>query len=381
MSFLICYKPNPLEYKPKFQTMTEKNSTDLYLKDFDSLAESLYLCWYNSYSNTTKQIDEEKLREQIRSFSFYPFKKKHKKKLPLCFRAKLKFKTLTWVNDFTDVIAEDTFCESSDPYMLAIKEIKNKLFELKNKDDRIAFANVILRDLYKSHVHNQNVDNSVVDFRLKELFGFVLDHNFIAEDNITTFNDGSKVYPIYDLTVRLINHLDFIDKLIELFVCFDICLVSLAEKAECNLYIFRTNNHEPSIDQNIYVNTVLPKFNSSLSDDCLIKIMHYLLHKKKLINTNADIWLFWFNRNYIKVPMHLIWDGSPTLLSNVIQHLCGESIAATIKTAFGTTVYVKTTKKRYERCRMYKEVEQIITISKKKRLKFRPLFRPILSLI
>lgn len=346
--------------------MTNINSTDLYLKDFDLLAEALYLCWYNSFCDTTKQINEEKLREQIRSFGFYPFKKKPKKKLPLSFRAKLKFKTLTWVNDFTDVIAEDTLCDSSELHILALKELKNKLLDLKNREDRIAYANVILRDLDKSHVHNQNVDNSVVDFRMKELFRFVLDHNFIAEDNITTLNDGYKIYPIYDLTVRLINHLDFVDKLIELFVCFDICLISLAEKAECNLYIFRTSNHEPSINQDTHVDAVLPKFNSSLSDDCLIKIMHYLLHQKKLIHTNADIWLFWFNRNYIKVPEPLIWVGSPTLLSNVIQHLCGESIAATIKTAFGTSVYVKTTKKRYERCKMYKEIEQIITISKQK---------------
>ncbi|MDD3319837.1 MAG: hypothetical protein PHS59_00120 [Paludibacter sp.] len=346
--------------------MNNLEFTDQYLKSFDSLSEALYLCWYNSYSNTTKQIDEESLKEQIRSFGFYHFKKKPKKKLPLSFRARLKFKTLIWVNYFTDVVAEDTMCDPSELHLLALKELKNKLLNLKNRDDRIAYANVILRDLDKSHVHNHNVESSVVDFRLKELFGFVLDHNFIAEDNITTFNDGYKINPIYDLTVRLINHLDFIDKLIELFVCFDICLISLAEKAECNLYIFRTNKREPSINPDIHVNAVLPKFNSSLSNDCIVKIMHYLLHKKMLINTNADVWLFWFNRNYIKVPEPLIWDGSPTLLSNVIQHLCGESIAATIKTAFGTKVYVKTTKKRYERGKMYKEIEQIITISKQK---------------
>jgi hypothetical protein len=338
---------------------------DQYLKSFNSLSEALYLCWYNSFSNATKQIDEERLGEQIRSYGFYPFKKKHKKKLPLSFRARLKFKKLTWVNYFTDVVAEDTMCDPSELHLLALKELKNKLFNLKNRDERVAYANVILLDLDKSHVHNQSVDNSVVDFRLKELFGFVLDHNFIAEDNITRLNDGHKVYPIYDLTVRLINHLDFIDKLIELFLCFGISLISLAEKLECNLYIFTINKHESLNNQDLQVN-VFPKFNSSLSDDCLIKIMHYLGNKKKLINPNVDIWLFWFNRNYIKIPEPLIWNGSHTLLSNVIQHLCDESVAGTIKTAFYKAEYIKPTRKVYELSKIHKEIEQIIIISKQK---------------
>jgi hypothetical protein len=345
--------------------MNSMESTEQYLKSFDSLSEALYLCWYNSFCNTTKQINEEILREQIRSYGFYPFKKKQKKKLPLSFRAKLKFKKLTWVNNFTDVVAEDTICDPSELHLLALKEFKNKLFSLKNRDERVAYANVLLLDLDKSHVHNQDVENSVVNFRLKELFGFVLDHNFIAEDNITTFNDGYKVYPSYDLTVRLINHLDFIDKLIELFLCFNICLISLAEKAECNLYIFTANKHEPSNNHDLQVN-VFPKFNSPLSDECLIKITHYLSTKNKLINSNIDTWLFWFNRTYIKVPEPLKWNDSPTLLSNIIQHLCGESIANTVKTAFNTSVYVKPTKSKYERSRMHKEIEQIITISKQK---------------
>lgn len=345
--------------------MIKEKFTDLYLKDYDTLAEAIYLCWYNSYCNINKRFDETKLKTQIRSYGFYHFETKTKKELPLCFRAKLKFKTLTWVNDFTDVIAEDTLCESNELYMFAIKEIKNSLFDRKNRTERTAYANLILRDLDKNHVHNKNIDRSKLNVILKELFGHVLDHNFIAEDNVT-MQDDSKVYPIYDLTVRLINHFDFIDKLIELFLCFDICLISLAEKAECNLYIFRTNKCEPSLNQDIQLNAVPPKFNSSLSDHCLIKIMHYLLHKKLLINTNADIWFFWFNRNYIKVPEPLTWAGSPTLLSNVIQHLCGESIPTTIKTAFGTSVFVKTTKKRYEQSKMHKEIERIITISKQK---------------
>ena len=345
--------------------MNNMEFTDQYLKSFDSLSEALYLCWYNSFCNSTKQIDEVSLRTQIRSYGFYPFKKKHKKKLPLCFRSRLKFKKLTWVNYFTDIVAEDTICDPSELHLLALKELKNKLFNLKNRNERIAYANVLLLDLDKSNIHNHTVENSVFNFRLKELFGYVLDHNFITEDNITILNDGQKTYPIYDLTVRLINHLDFIDKLIELFLCFDICLISLAEKAKCNLYIFTTNKLETSINQNSQIN-IFPKFNSTLSDDCLIKIMHYLSHKKKLVNPNVDIWLFWFNRSYVKIPEPLIWKGSPTLLSNIIQHICGETVAVTIKTAFFKTEYIKPTRKVYELSKTHKEIEQIITISKQK---------------
>lgn len=345
--------------------MINRDITDRYLKDFDSLAEAIYLCWYNSYSSIEKQINEVKLREQIRSYGFYPFEKKTKKELPLCFRAKLKFKTLTWVNDFTDTIAEDTLCESNELYMLAIKELKNSLFNLKDRVERVAYANLILRDLDKSNVHNKNVESSKLNARLKELFGYVLDHNFITEDNVTIQNDNNKVYPIYDLTVRLINHFDFIDKLIELFLCFDICLIHLAEKSECNLYIFRNNKIELSDNNDLQVN-VFPKFNSVLSDECLIKIMQYFSNKKLLDSANSDVWLFWFNRKYIKVPEPLKWKGTPSMLSNVIQHLCGESISNTIKTAFCTKEYIKPTKSKYEHSKMHKEIEQIITISKQK---------------
>jgi hypothetical protein len=200
---------------------------------------------------------------------------------------------------------------------------------------------------------------------LKELFGYILNHNFITEDNVTKLNDGYKIYPIYDLTVRLINHFDFIDKLIELFLCFNICLISLAEKANCNLFIFNKSNYDLNANNDLK-NNVLPKFDSLHTDECLIQIMHYLSLKKKLVNPNGDIWLYWFDRKPLKNPEFLVWDDSPTLLSNVIQHLCGESIAATVKKAFNTTVYVKPTKNKYERSRMYKEIEQIITISMKK---------------
>ena len=148
-------------------------------------------------------------------------------------------------------------------------------------------------------------------------------------------------------------------------MCFNICLISLAEKANCNLFIFNKSNYDLSPNEDLQL-TSQPKFKTKLSDECLIKIMHYLSDKKKLINPNADCWLFWFNLKDVKNPEYLIWDGSPTLLSNVIQHLCSESIAFTVKTAFNTPVYVKPTKHKYERSTMYKEIEQIITISMKK---------------
>jgi len=277
--------------------MNNRQQTDLYLNDLNLLTEALYLCWHNSYCNTTKQINEEKLREQIRSYGFYIFKNKTKKELPLCFRAKLKFKTLTWVNEYTDVFAEDKLCESYELYMLAIKEIKNGLFKLKNRAERVASANIIIRELDKSYVHNKSTDKLKLNLRLKELFGYVLNHHFIAEDNITTLSNDYKVYPIYDLTVRLINHFNFIDKLIELFLCFDICLIFLADKSKCNLYIF--NNKYELTENRSTQNDVYQKFNSSLSDDCLIKILQYLfILIEKCTSISNQKYTNYFNLNH-----------------------------------------------------------------------------------
>lgn len=346
--------------------MINRKLTDEYIKHFDTLAEAIYLCWHNSFCYKTKQLDEVKLREQIRSYGFCCHKNAIRKDLPLTFRNKLKFKTLLWVNTFTDSIAEDSVCECTEFNKKVIKEIENNLFSLTDKTAKTAYANIILRDIDKNYIHNQKLDNSLRDFRYKEMFQYLLDHNFIAEDNVTTLNDHSnKIYPIYDLTIRLINHFDFIERLIDLFSCFDINLILVSEKAGYNLYIFNEKKFEwtenKSLEQDI-----TPKFNSHLSDDCLIKIMHYLNNKKKLENPNSDLWLFWFNRKCIKVPESLIWKGTPSMLSNVIQHLCGESISNTIKTAFGTKEYVKPTRKEYETGKTYKEIEQIITISKQK---------------
>lgn len=211
--------------------MIIQNQTDLYLKDFDLLAEALYLCWYNAFSEATKQIDETILKTQIRTYGFYTQKNVIRKDIPIHFRNKLKFKTLTWVNDFTESIAEDTICGSSEPYKKSITEIRRNLFRISNRADRIANANIILCDLDKSNIHNQEVDAAIRDLRFKEMFTYVLDHNFITEDNVTINHNSKRVYPIYDLTVRLINHFDFIDKLIEAFLCFEINLASINDNA------------------------------------------------------------------------------------------------------------------------------------------------------
>jgi hypothetical protein len=165
------------------------------------------------------------------------------------------------------------------------------------------------------------------------------------------------------LTIRLINHFDFIERLIELFSCFEINLVSLSEKTGCNLYtlnVRKLTTHEVDNQQS----DIVPKFNPLYSDDCLIKVMHHLSNKKWLRNPNADVWLFWFNQKNLIIPEPLKWYGSATMLSNVIQHLCGESNSSTIKVAFDRTDYVKPTRKEYLSSKMHKEIEQIITVTK-----------------
>ena len=336
------------------------------MKKVDTLAEAIYLCWFNSSHKITKQIDDVELRKQIRSYGFYKRTKAIRKGLPLSLRNELNFKNLEWVNKHTDTMAEDSLCECTEVNKQIIKEIETNLFNLKNKSERIAYANIILRNLDKSNIHGNRVDKSILNKIYKEIFEHILDHHFISEDNVTArYNYNYKVYPIYNLTVSLINHFDFIERLIESFKCFEIDLLQLADKAKCNLYTFRSYKKTPTNNQNIEYN-LSPKFKSQLSDDCLVKIMHHLFIKNKIKNSNVDVWLYWFNRKMLLTPETLKWEGTPTMLSNIIQHLCGECISETIKTAFDTKIFVKPTKKGYEESKIYKELEQIITISKQK---------------
>ena len=145
----------------------------------------------------------------------------------------------------------------------------------------------------------------------------------------------------------MINHFDFVERLISTFLFFDISLERIAKQSNCNLFIFNKYKHE--IETNDSQGIVLPKFDSPQTDECLIKVMHHLSHKLKLINPNSDVWLFWFDRKPLKTTEFLIWDDSPTLLSKYV----------------GIKILIRT-KNKYERSRMYKEIEQIITISMKK---------------
>jgi len=362
--------------------MIKRELTNTYLTNFDLLTEALYLCWTNSFCVVTDQLNKVVLKEQIRSYGYYDHKHAIKKEKPINFVNNFEFKTLVWLNKFSNAVSQNELCEYVELYKQVIDEIENNLFILKSKTAQIAYANILLRNLDKSHIHKRKLDLAERDMRYKEMFELVLNRRFIFDDGATVLEgDFCDIHKNYDLTVRLINHLDFIDKLIELFSCFEIDLIILAEKSKHNLYIFNVNKTSKQAnmalelsngttfhftEKNNLQNNILPKFNTHLSDDCLIKIMQYLFHKKMLDNPNSDSWLFWFNRKHIKIPEPLKWKGTPSMLSNVIQHLCGESISKTIKTAFCTKEYIKPTKSKYEHSRMHKEIEQIITISKQK---------------
>jgi hypothetical protein len=345
--------------------MISREITNLYLEDFNKLSEAVYLCWHNSFCQKSKQINEEKLRTQIRKHGFYPFKSDGKKELPLSFRDRLRFKTLSWVNCITSSIPENTLSNCTGLFLKAIFEIEQNLLILRTKNERIAYSKMLIHQFNKGNIYHLDVDEDVLNFRLKELFLYVIDHNFVKEDNVTGSGCSDETYPVYNLTVSLINHFDFIDRLVSAFIFFDISIAKQAREEGCNLFMFQDTFRELNMQYNKQ-NNVLPKFNSVLSDNCLVKIMHYLISKEQLAYTNSDLWLFWFNRKSITKPEPLNWDGSPTMLSNVIQHISFKSKPKTIETIFPTSVYVKPTRKIYESSITYKEIEQIITISNKK---------------
>lgn len=364
--------------------MIKRELTNLYLSDLDLLTEALYSCWTNSFCIETDQLNKEQLKEQILSYGLYDHKYAIKKEIPVNFINKLEFKTLVWVNEFVDKSDDVIWCGYTELYKQVIDEIENNLFELKHKTAQIAYANILLRNLDKGHIHKRKLSTGDRNMKYKETFEIVLNRKLLAETNDMIQNDKAlENHPNYALTARLINHLDFIDKLIELFSCFEINLKSLADNHKHNLYIFDENRNYSDAKNEIGTSSIgtayyrvqekinskislHPKFHSPLSDECLIKIMQYLTQKEMLINPNLEVWLFWFNRKYIRVPEPLKWDKSPTMLSNIIQHLCGKSVAATIKTAFHKIEYKKPTRKIYESSRLYKEIEQIIIIAKQK---------------
>jgi hypothetical protein len=343
--------------------MIHRNLTDLYLQEFDSLTEALYLCWYNSFCFEKNELNKVELEKQIHTYGIYNCETKAKNELPLSYRNKLNFKTLKWVNKYADSISENVFYKSIEQNKLVIKEIEYNLFKLTDKASKNAYAKVILSDIDRSRIHNHKVTDCIIESKLKEFFEQVLNQNFISE--VKKQSNIRSCHPCYDITVKLIGHFEFIDKLIELFKFFEIDLLALAEEFRFNLFIFKKKKLPLSLSSDLGIN-ILPKFNSPLSDDCLIKIMQFLFQKKKINNPNVDTWLYWFNRKYINIPEPMSWTGSNTLLSNIIQQLCGNCISYTIKTAFGTEVFVKPTWKIYQSSNMYKEIERIITVSKQK---------------
>ena len=74
--------------------MINRTLTDLYLNYFDSLNETLYFCWHNSFCNTSNQLDEVKFDNEIRSYGFYNHKNAIRNELPLNLKNRLEFKTL-----------------------------------------------------------------------------------------------------------------------------------------------------------------------------------------------------------------------------------------------------------------------------------------------
>ena len=358
--------------------MIARTFTELYLRHFNQLHGALCLCWQTAFCNTTNQLDINKLKELIRSHGIYNHENAIKIEESFIVKEKPLFKTLTWANDFTDEENNDNlFCKYIELHEQALNEVRDNLLTITKKSDQITYANFILHDFDRSFHHIQPLSESEQNNKCKEFFEFVLNRQFIAD------NEQNTAVPNYSLSVQLINHLEFIDKLIEMFSYLDIDLLALSEKYKHNLYLFDENRSNKTVDsvfdssietryiekdrRNNLQNSVLPKFVSTLSDDCLIKIMHYLATKKLLENPNTDSWLFWFNRKALKIPETLKWRGTSSMLSNIIQHLCGACCSNTIKTAFCTKEYAKPTRKEYESGRTYKEIEQIITVSKQKK--------------
>jgi hypothetical protein len=111
------------------------------------------------------------------------------------------------------------------------------------------------------------------------------------------------------------------------------------------------------------------KFKSILSDECLIKIMQLLMSKEKqLSTTDAGLWLYWFNRNpMFKNPTQLIWNGSATMLANVMSTICGIYQTVAAKTAFKEWKKGNVSKSGDNQSNLVKEINAIILINTAKK--------------
>jgi hypothetical protein len=353
--------------------MTNSGLSSIYLGQLNLLTEDLYRCWFNSFCNETKILNQEKLRRQISSYGIFKHNHKFRKKLPSTFSTLFRFKTLRWVNKFTDKIDENSFRDYSELNGLVLDAIRGVIDSFDRMEDKVVYANRILCDLDRAHVHKLPVDESVLTFRFKELFEQVLSHHFI--DPKSTGNNQA-VTKNYELSIRLIAHLDFIDRLIELFSCSNIDLLDLAINKNCSLFVFEgidssfmmdpatsMTNYE-RVEAIILEHHYIPRFSTTLSPNCMIAIMRYLYKRGFLLNTDIDTWLYWFDLHEQKIPRYIHWKGSPTLLSNIIQHLTGNCFSKIIKMAFSTNHFVNPTYKEYLKGSIYKDIERIIVISK-----------------
>jgi len=127
-----------------------------------------------------------------------------------------------------------------------------------------------------------------------------------------------------------------------------------------------------NIEKEIEVNNkkeITPYFDSDVSDETLIKIMHLLTKMKPGLNkdTAADLWLYWFNRNpkYDRI-VQLNWEGTPAMISNIIQTICKTAKADAIIAAFGVKKVTCSTKK-YAKFYWIQEIKQLITKDKQKK--------------
>ena len=242
--------------------MIARTLTDLYLRHFNYLHGALCLCWQTAFCYTTKQLDKNKLKEKIRSFGIYNHENAIIIEEPLIVKENPLFKTLTWVNDFTDEENnDDIFCKYIELYEQALDEVRDNLLILTKKSAQITYANFILRDFDKSFHHIKKMNVSEQNNKCKEFFEFVLNRQLISENEITRAENNSTAFPNYNLSIRLINHFDFIDKLIELFSYSDIDLLALSKKYKHNLYLF---------DDNKIIEPVDSVFESSIESEYMV---------------------------------------------------------------------------------------------------------------
>ena len=146
----------------------------------------------------------------------------------------------------------------------------------------------------------------------------------------------------------------------------------IAEKEQCSDFGFSVGKCYQSWEYicdniNDFKSNNKKFFTSNLSDEALNKIFQKLCKENKLPkNTDAGLWLYWFNRNPMSTDTkQLDWEGRPSMLTNVIQQICGEADADAIMAAFGVKK-CSPTQSKHINTDIGKTIAQIITIEKAK---------------